>query len=213
MRLFVGDTGHLGHQGALRQTLLVDAQRVDQFVVEDRVVHPHATLVEDPDDGLVAHELSGERPAQLDLRTVARVGDVTHVVGLVRQSSGLKPSAQAARRPVIGEVLAPQRRVGDPGLGEAAGEIQQPHQAGELAAPVGHDEDRTAVAAQPGQHVVAVLPDAFHYGDRCVRGNVLEHLDTRALAVDEAVPLLGVERVPTLYRPAQCLDGGREVSL
>ena len=41
-RLVVADLEHLGVEGRLRQALLVDAGRVEQLVVEDRVVHAHA---------------------------------------------------------------------------------------------------------------------------------------------------------------------------
>ena len=163
LRLLVADPPHLGDERALRQALLVDAERVEQLVVEDRVVHAHAALVEDADDRLLVLQLLGERAARARprgrRRAPARSTSRTWPVSCV-SVAGLEPGAQARAGPVVGEVLAPQRRVRDPGLREAAGEVEQPDQAGELAAPVGHHEDRAAVGAQAGQDVVAVLPDA-----------------------------------------------------
>ncbi|WP_239080788.1 hypothetical protein [Streptomyces coelicoflavus] len=45
------------------------------------------------------------------------------------------------------------------------------------------------MAAQPGEDVVAVLPDGLDDDQRRVLGQVLEDLDAGALAVDEPVAL------------------------
>ncbi len=208
-----GTVAHLRDERALRQPLLVDPQRVEQLVVDDRVVHPHAALVEDADDGLLAHELGGERAAQVDLRAAAEVVEVAHVAGVVDHPPGLQPGPQPVARPVVGEVLAPQRRVGHAGLGQAADQVEHPDQTGPLAAPVRHDEDRAAVAAQARQHVVAVLPHRLDHDERRVGRDGVEHLDPHPLAVDEAVPLLGVDGMGSAHAPAERLDGGREVAL
>ena len=89
------------------------------------------------------------------------------------------------------------------GLGQARGEVEQADQPGELAAPVGDDEDRAAVGAQAGQDVVAVLPDGLDDDERRVRREPLEDLDAGALAVDEPVPALRVDRVTAPHRPAR----------
>src|SRR6185312_4577782 len=70
---------------------------------------------------------------------------------------------------------------GHSGLGQTAGQIQQPDQARELTGPVGHQQDRTLVRPQAGQHVVRVLPDGLDDDQRRIRRNVLEHLDPDSL--------------------------------
>ena len=48
---------------------------------------------------------------------------------------------------------------------------------------------------KPGQHVMAVLPDGFDDDQGGIRRNLAEDFDAVALAVDESVPLLRVDRV------------------
>ena len=66
------------------------------------------------------------------------------------------------------------------------------------------------MAAQPGQHVVAVLPDRVDDDQRRVDRDRLEHLDPVPLAVDETVALARVERVGAVHRPAEAVDRGFE---
>ena len=166
-------------------------ERVEQLVVDDRVVHPHAALVEDADDRLLAAQLAGERRARA--RPPGRSPSVGRGRGRGscrgRSSPVSSQSRRPLARPVVGEVLAPQHGVAHAGLGQARGEVEQADQPGPLAAPVGHDQDRAAVGAQPGQHVVAVLPHRLGDDERRVGRDALEDLDARALAVDEAVPV------------------------
>ena len=98
-------------------------------------------------------------------------------------------------------------------LGQARGEVEHADEPGPLAAPVGDDEDRPAVGPQAGQDVVAVLPDGLDDDERRVRREPLEDLDARALAVDEAVPVLRVDGVAAPHRPAERGDRRREVVL
>ena len=213
LRLVRADGGHLGDQGALGQPFLVDTDRVEDLVVEDGVVHAHAALVEDPDDRLVALELGGERAAQLDLRAVRQGGEVVDVAQVVVQLSGLEPGAQPVPGPRVGEVLAPQDRVAYAGLGQARREVEQPDETGELAAPVGHEQDRPGVGAQSCQDVVAVLPHGLDDDQGRVAREGLEHLDARPLAVDETVTLVVVHRMTPTHAPAQGGDGRRQVGL
>lgn len=50
MGLLIGDSGHLGDEGALRQALFNDSEGVEELVVYDGVVHAHAALVRRADD-------------------------------------------------------------------------------------------------------------------------------------------------------------------
>ena len=59
----------------MAQPLLEDPGGVEEPIGDDRVVHPHATLVEDPHEGLLFAELRGdpgtdllELPGHLDRR-------------------------------------------------------------------------------------------------------------------------------------------------
>ncbi|MEJ7757304.1 MAG: hypothetical protein WKF83_14285 [Nocardioidaceae bacterium] len=90
---------HLGDQRALGQPLLVDAERIEQLVVEDRVVHPHAAFVEDADDRLLGPQLLGERAAQLDLGPAAGHGEVADVAHIMDELAGLEPGLQTVDRP------------------------------------------------------------------------------------------------------------------
>ena len=128
-------------------------------------------------------------------------------------AAGAEPLVELRHGPLVGEVGTPERRVLDPGLGEARGEVQEPDEPREVAGPVRDDENRSAVGAQAREHVVAVLPDRLDDDERGIRRQRLEHLDARALAVDEAVSGHRVDAVAAFDRPAESLDGGREVGL
>ena len=88
---------HLGDERGLAEALLVDPGRVEQLVVDDRVVHPHAAFVEDADDRLLALQLSRERPRELDLRAAADVAEGMHVARVVGQLAGLEPVCRHPR--------------------------------------------------------------------------------------------------------------------
>jgi len=68
LRLRTGDQPHGRHQRRLAQPLLVHAGRVEQFIIDDAVVHAHAALIEDAQDGLVMGDLAGQSAAQRRLR-------------------------------------------------------------------------------------------------------------------------------------------------
>ena len=209
LRVVVGDPAHLGDERALRQPLLVDPERVEQLVVDDRVVHPHAALVEDADDRLLALELGGERAAALGVRAVPGV-EVADVTRVMRDRARLEPGREALASPVVGEVLAPQRRVRHPGLGQARAEVEQADEARILPAPVGDEQDRAAVGAQARQDVVAVLPHGFDHHQRRVGREPLEDLDAGPLAVDE--PVLA-DLMTALHGPAEVGHRAGEVVL
>ena len=85
----------------------------------------------------------------------------------------LQPLVQLLAERVVGEGLAPQRRVGDAGLGQRTVEVQHADEARPLAGPVGDGEDRSAMADQARQDVVGVLPDRLGHDDRRVRDRSL----------------------------------------
>jgi hypothetical protein len=105
----------------------------------------------------------------------------------VLDAAGAEPLVELRDGPLVGEVGAPEGRVLDARLREARSEVQEPDETGEVAGPVRDHEDRSAVGAQAREHVVAVLPDRLDDDERGIRRQRLEHLDARALAVDEAV--------------------------
>ena len=112
LRLGVGHRAHLrvrARTGCSRSLKM--PSRVEQLVVDDRVVHPHAALVEDAHDGLLALQLA--RPARRPSSTSgppARLRAVAHVAGVVGDLPGRPASCRRpSREPVVGEVLAPQR--------------------------------------------------------------------------------------------------------
>jgi len=172
--LVVADGLHLGDQGTLRQALLVDAERVDELVIEDGVVHPHTSLVEDAEDGLLPLELVCERCAELPLGAVVECRQIADVALVMDDHAVGQPCLEAVERPRVGEVLAPQGGVPDAGLGHAAGETEEPDEARELAFPVGDYENPAAVAAQSGEDMMAVLPDSLGDDERSLRRKMLK---------------------------------------
>ena len=112
-RLGVAAPAHLRDQRGLGQALLEEAGRVEQLVVDDGVVHAHAAFVEDAHDGLLGRRAAGQRLAEFDLRRPAAArgsgrGRGSVSCSIVPVSSQL---LQAVACPLVGEVLAPERRV------------------------------------------------------------------------------------------------------
>ena len=167
-RLGIGHGPHLGIQRRLAQALLVDAQREEQLVGDDGVVHAHAAFVEDAHDGALLHELLGELDRRSwsgppePLRGIVRLD----MRGVVLDRALVQPGAQSLDKELVGEILAPQRAVLLARFGEAAVEVEHPHQPRPRAAPVGHGQDRALMLQQPGQHVMAILPDRFGHDRR-----------------------------------------------
>ncbi len=202
IRLGVGDRLHLGPQRALRQPLLVDPERVQQLVVDDRVVHPHAAFVEDTDDGLLVEQLLRERDTQLALRAAGQLGQVADVALVVLDAPRPDPRGDAVTEPPVSPVDRPQRGVLVTHLRHAGVKAEQADQPRPPPGEVRHGEHRPAVAAEPGEHVVAVLPDRLGYHERRVQRDAGEHVQTHALAEDEAVTNAVVNLVRPLHAPA-----------
>ena len=200
--LGVGHALHLGPQRGLRQALLVDADPVEELVVEDRVVHAHAALVEHADDGLLGQQLGGQRLAEPGLRGGRQLRQRVHVGRVVRDGAGGQPLADRVGEPGVGAVDGPDRRVVLAHLGQAGVEPEQAHEAGPVGGEVRRGEDRAAVGAQPGEHVMAVLPDRLGHDQRRLRRDAAEDLEPHALAADEPVPGGGVDVVGAHHLPA-----------
>ena len=99
LRLGVAHALHGGEQGGLGQALLEDAHGVEQRVVDDGVVHAHAALVEDAEDGLVAREVAGERsPRVRALSAEVRGVEVADVAEVVLDVPGLGSTARSLAR-------------------------------------------------------------------------------------------------------------------
>jgi len=62
--LVLRDGTHLGDERGLAEALFEDPGRVEEFVVDDGVVHAHASFIEDAEDGLAVLELRGEPDAE-----------------------------------------------------------------------------------------------------------------------------------------------------
>ena len=158
--LAVGDLRRLVVEGRLAQPLLEDPGGVEKAVGNDRVVHPHAPLVEDPHEGLLFAELRGDPGA--DLLELRRHLDRCHrhdMARVVADFSGGEPGFEMALESGACEVVGPERGVGDACLGERAVEVEHPDKSRPLPRPVGNGEDRAGVTREPGENVVGVLPD------------------------------------------------------
>ena len=173
---------------------------MQQVVGDDRVVHPHAAFVEHAEDGLVADAARRRARCRDRDRRRGRRRTASSVSGRAcERSCAIVPVAQPLGDRVacesVGEVLAPDRAVADPGLGERAIQVEQAHQARPLAAPVGEREDRAAMSSQSGQHVAGVLPARLGDDQRRVGIDARERLRIPcAWLVDEAVPLHRIDR-------------------
>ena len=132
--LSIRDASHFRYQRRLAQPFFVEAGAVHQLIVDDSVVHAHAALVEDAQDGLFPSQLTGQGLAQLDFVTrQSREVQVSHVAGVVSDATLFQPLADAVQEEIIGEVLAPDGAVWDAHFGQAAVQVKQPHQPRPLA--------------------------------------------------------------------------------
>ena len=181
---------------------------MEKFVGDDRVVHPHASLVEDPHDRLLRAEpfgeadpLPGDRAGDHHLLVRGDVGEV------VPDLPPLHPLLQSLEEEVVREVLAPERAERDAGLCQTGVQVQHPDQSGPGAAPVGDGEDGALVREQSGEHMMAVLPDRLGDDHRCVGRNGPEHFDAVLLTVDEPVTFRRIERVCAADLAAEALHG------
>ena len=112
---------------------------------------------------------------------------------------------------LVGEILAPQRRVLHAGLGQRAVQIEHADQPRPGARPVGHGQNRPAVRDQPVQHVMRVLPDGLGHDQRRVGIDAGEDLHAFLLRADEAVLFVGLERMGADQLVAGVGDGPREL--
>ena len=166
---------------------------LQQVVGDDGVEHAHAAFVEHAHDRLLAAQLLGQRLAELAARLPGTLTffERRDVVGLVLDVALRRASCAGCREErLVGEILAPERRVLHAGLGQRAVEIQHADQSRPGARPVGDGQDRPAVRDQPVQHVMRVLPDGLGHDQRRVGIDAGEDLHAFLLRADEAV-LLG----------------------
>ena len=112
----------------------------------------------------------------------------------------------------VGQVLAPDRAVGAAHLRQRRVDVEHPDEARPLAAPVGDGQDRPAMAAQPGEDVMAVLPDRLGDDERRVAVDAREDVHAHALAGDEAVARAGIDRMRPADGRAVTRERGRDVS-
>jgi hypothetical protein len=123
-------SAHLGHQRGLAEALLEDAGWVEQFVVDDRVVHPHAAFVEDAHDGFAMLQFSSEAGAEFrgfggQFRKIERFY-VRNVVGDFARAQPLVESRGEIR---VGELPAPDGRERCARFDERSVEIEQADEA------------------------------------------------------------------------------------
>ena len=112
------------------------------------------------------------------------------VIGLVPQCPLSSHRWSLAGKELVGKILAPQRRVLSPGLGQRAVEVEHADQPRPGARPVGHGQDRALVGQQAGQHVMRVLPDRLGHDQAGLGIDLPEDLHPFLLRADEAVLLV-----------------------
>ena len=169
---------------------------MQEVVGDDGVKHAHAAFIEDAEDGFLRAEAAAEVAAEaLVLGGEFQMGEIADVGLIVGNAVGFEPLAEAVLEEGIGEGLAPERGVGDAGLGERGVEIQKADKAGPLAAPIRHGEDGAAVGGQSGQNMMRILPHGLGDDERCIRRDAAEDLDAFPLAGDEAVLLFRIVRM------------------
>ena len=78
--------------------------------------------------------------------------------------------AQAARKNSSSKSLLHSVLNLHAGLVQAAVQVEHADQSRPLARPVGHGEDRSAMAEQAGENMIAVLPHRFGDHQRRIRG-------------------------------------------
>jgi hypothetical protein len=98
-------------------------------------------------------------------------------------------------------------------LGQRAVQVEHADQLGPLPGPVRHREDRPAMARQPGEHVVAILPNGLGDDDRGIGIQPGKDRHALLLAGDEAVLLRRVVRVGAFYLAATGADRIAELLL
>ena len=130
---------------------------------------------------------------------------VAHVVAAFARR---QPLAKPRDKILVGEILAPERRVFHAGLGQRAVQIQHADQARPGARPVGDGQNRALVSRQPRQHVMRILPDRLGDDERRLRIDRSKDFDPLALRRNETVPNVFLVRM----RPHDLEAGGRDRS-
>src|SRR5687767_3411899 len=91
------------------------------------------------------------------------------------------PLANAIQEEVVGKVLAPDAAVFHAHFRQRPVEVEQADQTWPFTAPVGNGQDRSSMAPQPGQHMMAILPYGLGHNKRSVGRDVLEHIHAHTL--------------------------------
>ena len=210
--LAVGDLRRLVVEGRLTETLLENPGGVEETIGDDRVVHPHAALVEDPHEGLLFAELRGDPGADLlELPGHLHRRQRHDVARIMADLAGGEPRFEVALEAGAREVVGPERGVGDARLGERAVEVEHPDKARPLPRPIGDGEDGTRVAGEPGEDVVRVLPDSLGDDERRAGVDGGKHVDPLAGAGDEAMAAGLRGGVAANERPAGGGEGPRQI--
>ncbi|MNV31102.1 hypothetical protein D3C71_1223950 [compost metagenome] len=191
-------------QCRLRQALLEDAERHQEFIRHDGIVHTHAALVENAEDDLVGAEVAGDLLRQIleILRHLACLKR-RHMARVMVDRTFQKPLGKTAAEEIVVECLAPQRGIGDTRLGQRAVEIEQADQTRPLAGPVGNGQDRSLVAGETGQHMVRILPDGFCDDHRHIGIDLRKRIHALALRGEKAVAFFRLVGVSALHRVAE----------
>src|SRR5690606_22156907 len=141
----------------------------------------HASLVEHPENRLVATQFLAEPLSQL-----RRLGWELDIVGqpnvreIVLDLAGFQPRLQPVREEIVREVERPERAKIDARLDQRAVQVQQSDKPRELPAPVADGQDRPAVRLQPGEDMMRVLPRADRDDQWRIRIDVPEDLHPRS---------------------------------
>ncbi len=157
---------------------------MQQFIGDDRVIHPHAALIEHTQNrGTLPQSVGNTAPDLLSLRRNRELLERPHMRRVMLEPLTRQPLLQPAQKVLVRELAAPQRVIRDPGLRETPIQIEQPYQTRPLPAPIRHRQNRTPVPVQPRQHVMAVLPNSLHHNNRRIRRNPRKHIQPAPLAV------------------------------
>jgi len=125
-------------------------------------------------------------------------------------SSRGKPFPQTTAKQRIGKILAPQRGIFHPSLGERTVEIQHADQARPLPRPISHGKDRPSVGNQTTQQMVRILPYRFGNNQRRIGMDFVKNLHPLFLRADKSMLFSRVVFVSAIQLIPFSLDSFRQ---
>ena len=197
---------HFDQQIRLGQSLKRHADVGQGLLRENAVDHAHAEGVEQADDFLVleniAPNLGADDPGRRPHHRV-RLVQRQQVCDVVLDPSGLQPRLESLDEERVVEGLGPQAGIGFVEAGQGSGHAQHADQTGPRAIEIGQQQHRTAVLHQARGQVVGVLPGSQQDDDRRLGIDAGENVAALALAADETMPLVRLDRMGPLEGDAK----------